>query len=85
MCASVAGYSAAAVSPLLLCRYCVVWSLPPSALREAVEDYARHKSDTATNSTEVEVLRDGTFRTVTCAQLRVGDIVKVRNGAVRMQ
>lgn len=59
--------------------------LPPSALREAVEDYARHKSDTATNSTEVEVLRDGTFRTVTCAQLRVGDIVKVRNGAVRMQ
>lgn len=57
----------------------LVFVLGVSALREALEDYARHKADEATNSATTEVLRDGVFKEVHTQDISVGDVIRVKN------
>jgi phospholipid-translocating ATPase len=49
-----------------------------SAVREAVDDYFRHRSDKKANEREVVVLREGRRDKITSAELCVGDLVLVR-------
>ena len=49
-----------------------------SALKDLYEDYKRHKSDNEENNKKVEVLTDSGFKFMAWKEVRVGDIVKVK-------
>ena len=49
-----------------------------SMVREALEDYQRHRVDRRVNNRTTRVLRDGAFVTCCWRELRVGDIVQVQ-------
>lgn len=49
-----------------------------TALKEIVEDIARHRQDAAVNNTEVEITRNGQLTVVKWHQVRVGDIVRLQ-------
>ncbi|KAJ6242785.1 putative phospholipid-transporting atpase [Anaeramoeba flamelloides] len=49
-----------------------------TAIREAYEDYQRHKSDNKTNNREVLVLRNGEWLPTAWKDVHVSDFVKVR-------
>eukprot|EP01135_Chromosphaera_perkinsii_P005822 Nk52_evm11s367 gene=Nk52_evmTU11s367 len=51
--------------------------LTATAIKEIVEDYARHRSDDEVNNRKVKVIREGTFMTLKWTQVRVGDVVRV--------
>ncbi|VVC91182.1 unnamed protein product [Leptidea sinapis] len=53
--------------------------LTVSAIKEIVEDYKRHRADEETNRRKVEVLFEGTWRSVRWERLQVGDICRVVN------
>ncbi len=48
-----------------------------TAVKEALEDFRRHRADDVTNKNRVKVLRNNAFVQVAWADVRVGDIVKV--------
>lgn len=58
----------------------LMFVLGVSGTREALEDYARHKADSLTNSAPVQVLRGDEWQTVEAAQLEAGDVVRCVNG-----
>ena len=51
--------------------------LGATAIKEIIEDYARHRADDEVNNRKVKVIREGTFMTLKWTQVRVGDIVRV--------
>ncbi|MCL4131340.1 UNVERIFIED_CONTAM: hypothetical protein GTU68_055282, partial [Idotea baltica] len=50
-----------------------------SAIKEIAEDIKRHRADDEINNREIEVLKDGLWQWIKWRNLKVGDIVKVRN------
>ncbi|KAL7633000.1 UNVERIFIED_CONTAM: hypothetical protein RMT77_016710 [Armadillidium vulgare] len=50
-----------------------------SAIKEIAEDIKRHRADDEINNREIEVLRDGQWQWIKWRNIKVGDIVKVRN------
>jgi phospholipid-transporting ATPase len=54
--------------------------LSATAVKEALEDWERHKADREVNNRLVKVFREGTFQTVRWTAVRCGDIVKILNG-----
>lgn len=48
-----------------------------SAIKEAVDDWRRHRADAVANARPVTVLRNGTEQRVPCEQLCVGELVRV--------
>eukprot|EP00741_Cyanophora_paradoxa_P007254 tig00001095_g7017.t1 len=55
----------------------LLFVLSVTAVKEAVEDVRRHRSDRETNSRAAEVLRGGAFQTVSWREIVVGDLVRV--------
>lgn len=54
-----------------------------SAIKEIIEDYARHKADKTTNNSKTHVLRRGSWEAVLWKDVQVGDIVKlISNSAI---
>lgn len=49
-----------------------------SALKDLYEDYKRHKSDNEENNKQVEVLSDAGFKAVAWKEIKVGDIVRIK-------
>ncbi|KAJ6232716.1 putative phospholipid-transporting atpase [Anaeramoeba flamelloides] len=49
-----------------------------TALREAFEDYQRHKSDREINNANARVFKDGEFRDTKWIDIQVGDIIKIQ-------
>lgn len=49
-----------------------------TALKEIIEDIARHRQDAAVNNTEVEVVRGGRLVVVKWHEVRVGEIVRLQ-------
>ncbi|KAM3184486.1 hypothetical protein ACTXT7_008297 [Hymenolepis weldensis] len=48
-----------------------------SAVKEIIEDYARHSADKTTNNSKTHVLRNGTWEVVLWKDVQVGDVVKL--------
>eukprot|EP00126_Sphaerothecum_destruens_P010769 Sdes_comp20804_c0_seq1m17133 len=48
-----------------------------TAVKEILEDYARHRADDEVNNRRIKVIREGTFMTLKWTQVKVGDIVRV--------
>ncbi|KAH9282797.1 Phospholipid-transporting ATPase IA [Echinococcus granulosus] len=48
-----------------------------SAVKEIIEDYARHSADKATNNSETYVLRNGSWERTLWKDVQVGDFVKL--------
>eukprot|EP00456_Euglypha_rotunda_P056333 TRINITY_DN4623_c0_g1_i3.p1 TRINITY_DN4623_c0_g1~~TRINITY_DN4623_c0_g1_i3.p1 ORF type:complete len:731 (-),score=111.22 TRINITY_DN4623_c0_g1_i3:24-2075(-) len=55
----------------------LVFVLAVSAIKEAIEDYARYKMDREINSTTVKCWRDGEFKPIIWKELLVGDILQI--------
>ncbi|XP_026638963.1 phospholipid-transporting ATPase IB [Microtus ochrogaster] len=51
-----------------------------AGIKEIVEDFKRHKADSAVNKKKTTVLRNGIWNTIVWKEVAVGDIVKVLNG-----
>ncbi|OBS59185.1 hypothetical protein A6R68_09690, partial [Neotoma lepida] len=51
-----------------------------AGIKEIVEDFKRHKADSAVNKKKTIVLRNGMWHTIMWKEVAVGDIVKVLNG-----
>jgi hypothetical protein len=49
-----------------------------TALKDAFEDYKRHRTDNETNAMPVRVWRDGQFRTIKSKDVSVGSFVFVK-------
>ena len=51
-----------------------------SMIKDAYEDYKRHKEDAEGNSAETEIFskEEGAFKTAKWSEIQVGDIVRVR-------
>ncbi|EDV25711.1 uncharacterized protein TRIADDRAFT_56098 [Trichoplax adhaerens] len=50
-----------------------------TAIKQAYEDWLRHKSDNKVNNRSIEVVRDGTLKGVPSRNVAVGDVVRVSN------
>ncbi|XP_069068532.1 phospholipid-transporting ATPase ID-like [Pleurodeles waltl] len=57
----------------------LVLVLAVSAIKDATDDYYRHKSDNQVNNRTVQVLRDGKFTNEKWMKVQVGDIIKLEN------
>ena len=57
----------------------LVFVLSVSLVKEAFEDYRRYVKDREINQDYAEVIREGYFQVVEWGEVRVGDIVRVRN------
>lgn len=55
--------------------------LSVSILREAVEDYSRHRYDSVLNGESVIVFRDGGFVEASSGDLKIGEIVLIRDNS----
>ncbi|KAJ6245375.1 putative phospholipid-transporting atpase [Anaeramoeba flamelloides] len=55
----------------------LVFVLSVTAIREAYEDFLRHRSDKEINNRLVEVLREGEWQKIFWKNIRVGDITKI--------
>lgn len=55
-----------------------VFILSVTAIKEAVEDYIRHREDSRTNSAEYEHLEGSVFDKYTSGDIHVGDILIIR-------
>lgn len=58
----------------------LVFVLVITALKEAMEDYARYKADKKNNTEPFKVIRDGKLEVVPSQDIKVGEIVYVSNG-----
>ena len=67
--------SATGIAPL-------VFVLTVSLIREAVEDLKRRSLDNEQNSNEVEIYRDGTWTKIKSGDLRMGEIVRVKQDGI---
>ena len=56
----------------------LVFILLVTAVKDAFEDYKRHRTDNETNALPVRVLRNGRFRTTKSEEIHVGDYLFVR-------
>ncbi|KAM7538028.1 hypothetical protein Aperf_G00000064652 [Anoplocephala perfoliata] len=52
-----------------------------SAVKEIIEDYARHSADKATNNSKTYVLRNGAWKMILWKDVQVGDIVKLTSNS----
>lgn len=50
-----------------------------NGIKDGHYDWNRHRSDKRTNQKKIEVLKDGTFETLTWESVIVGDILKVKS------
>ncbi|KAL1130217.1 hypothetical protein AAG570_013155 [Ranatra chinensis] len=50
-----------------------------SAVKQAYEDWLRHRADAATNSTTVTIIQDGVEKMKMSKDIRVGDMIKLPN------
>ena len=57
-----------------------VFVIALSVIREGYEDYMRHKSDKELNSSPCEIFRDGQFSPFQWKDIRVGEIIRVKEG-----
>lgn len=53
-----------------------------TAIKDAFEDYKRHKTDNETNALPVRAFRNGRFRTIRSEDVHVGDYLFVKRFAV---
>uniref|UniRef100_A0A8C2SNW5 Phospholipid-transporting ATPase n=1 Tax=Coturnix japonica TaxID=93934 RepID=A0A8C2SNW5_COTJA len=58
----------------------LLFILTVAGIKEIIEDYKRHKADSAVNKKKTIVLRNGTWQDIVWKEVAVGDIVKVTNG-----
>lgn len=58
----------------------LVFVLVVTAIKEALEDYARFKADKKNNNEPFKVLRDGKLEVVPSQDIKVGEIVYIANG-----
>lgn len=56
----------------------LIFVVVTTALKQAYEDYLRHKTDRATNNKMIPILKDGQMVEVKSQNIRVGDIVMVK-------
>eukprot|EP01132_Coremiostelium_polycephalum_P005005 gene5005-6233_t len=56
---------------------CVVLAI--TALKEAYEDFKRHRQDDRVNNSKSQVFRNGSFEPILWRDIKVGDIIKVVN------
>uniref|UniRef100_A0A5K3EMK7 Phospholipid-transporting ATPase n=2 Tax=Mesocestoides corti TaxID=53468 RepID=A0A5K3EMK7_MESCO len=52
-----------------------------SAVKEIIEDYARHSADKATNNSQTHVLKNGCWETTLWKDVQVGDVVKLSSNS----
>ncbi|XP_063309827.1 phospholipid-transporting ATPase ID-like [Pelobates fuscus] len=57
----------------------LVLVLTVSAVKDAIDDYYRHKSDNQVNNRRVQVLNEGQFTDEKWMNVQVGDIIKLEN------
>lgn len=55
----------------------LIFVVVTTALKQAYEDWLRHRADKATNNRPVRVLADGEITTIKSEQIRPGDVVLV--------
>ncbi|XP_041099834.1 phospholipid-transporting ATPase ID-like isoform X2 [Polyodon spathula] len=53
--------------------------LAATAIKDAIEDFNRHKSDRQVNNRQVKVLMDGQLKSEKWRNIQVGDIIKLEN------
>ncbi|XP_041094490.1 phospholipid-transporting ATPase ID-like [Polyodon spathula] len=53
--------------------------LAATAIKDAIEDFNRHKSDRQVNNRQVKVLMDGQLKSEKWMNIQVGDIIKLEN------
>ncbi|KAM6212429.1 phospholipid-transporting ATPase IB isoform 2-T2 [Sarcoramphus papa] len=58
----------------------LLFILTVAGIKEIIEDYKRHKADSAVNKKKTIVLRNGMWQNIMWKEVAVGDIVKVTNG-----
>ncbi|XP_027533659.1 phospholipid-transporting ATPase IB isoform X2 [Neopelma chrysocephalum] len=58
----------------------LLFILTVAGIKEIIEDYKRHKADSAVNKKKTVVLRNGMWQNIMWKEVAVGDIVKVTNG-----
>ncbi|NXD72743.1 AT8A2 ATPase, partial [Eolophus roseicapillus] len=58
----------------------LLFILTIAGIKEIIEDYKRHKADSAVNKKKTIVLRNGMWQDIIWKEVAVGDIVKVTNG-----
>ncbi|XP_040514376.1 phospholipid-transporting ATPase IB isoform X1 [Gallus gallus] len=58
----------------------LLFILTVAGIKEIIEDYKRHKADSAVNKKKTVVLRNGMWQDIVWKEVAVGDIVKVTNG-----
>ncbi|XP_023775003.1 phospholipid-transporting ATPase IB isoform X3 [Cyanistes caeruleus] len=58
----------------------LLFILTVAGIKEIIEDYKRHKADSAVNKKKTVVLRSGMWQNIMWKEVAVGDIVKVTNG-----
>uniref|UniRef100_A0A493TFQ9 Phospholipid-transporting ATPase n=1 Tax=Anas platyrhynchos platyrhynchos TaxID=8840 RepID=A0A493TFQ9_ANAPP len=58
----------------------LLFILTVAGIKEIIEDYKRHKADSAVNKKKTLVLRNGMWQNIIWKEVAVGDIVKVTNG-----
>ncbi|XP_074010091.1 phospholipid-transporting ATPase IB isoform X3 [Numenius arquata] len=58
----------------------LLFILTIAGIKEIIEDYKRHKADSAVNKKKTIVLRNGMWQNIMWKEVAVGDIVKVTNG-----
>ncbi|NWS39050.1 AT8A2 ATPase, partial [Probosciger aterrimus] len=58
----------------------LLFILTIAGIKEIIEDYKRHKADSAVNKKKTIVLRNGMWQNIIWKEVAVGDIVKVTNG-----
>uniref|UniRef100_A0A8C3D3E6 Phospholipid-transporting ATPase n=1 Tax=Cairina moschata TaxID=8855 RepID=A0A8C3D3E6_CAIMO len=58
----------------------LLFILTVAGIKEIIEDYKRHKADSAVNKKKTVVLRNGMWQNIIWKEVAVGDIVKVTNG-----
>ncbi|NXI51384.1 AT8A2 ATPase, partial [Chloroceryle aenea] len=58
----------------------LLFILTVAGIKEIIEDYKRHKADSAVNKKKTIVLRNGMWQNIKWKEVAVGDIVKVTNG-----
>ncbi|NXD12726.1 AT8A2 ATPase, partial [Nothocercus nigrocapillus] len=58
----------------------LLFILTIAGIKEIIEDYKRHKADSAVNKKKTVVLRNGMWQNIIWKEVAVGDIVKVTNG-----